>query len=439
KMCLVTAITLHYFLTSMFNWMLVEGIHLYVQLIYVFSTSSHIVKYSLFAWVTPVLIVSVAAVVFQEDYRSDKLCWISIKVLRYFLVPTLSVTVIINVIILSHVILIIKKSQSSLNLLSQSEKKLFWTGLKASVSLLPLLGLTWTFAFFIVSAEISTVMVHLFTYLFTIANSFQGLLVFIFHCLLSTEVHIAVRNYYRINFGSQYWERSKSRSEYRSSEYRKSEFDSKEDRVESVILPEPVVSEEVVPQPAASLQRSRQMSEVTDLSYCGLNFDISLVSKTSPICTEQLVKRFFPRTLVERMCDVLRTLVERMCDVLRTLVERMCDVLRTLVERMCDVLRTLVERMCDVLRTLVERMCDVLRTLVERMCDVLRTLVERMCDVLRTLVERMCDVLRTLVERMCDVLRWKKVKSLSALKCWQYVFPPFQLVLNFISKLRNHD
>ena len=47
----------------------------------------------------------------------------------------------------------------------------FRMGLKATAILLPLLGLTWTLAFFTVSSERELAIV--FTYLFTISNSFQ--------------------------------------------------------------------------------------------------------------------------------------------------------------------------------------------------------------------------------------------------------------------------
>ena len=59
-------------------------------------------------------------------------------------------------------------------------------------ALLCLLGLTWSFGLFFIS-DTSVVM----AYLFTIFNAFQGMFIFIFHCLLQKKVNRA--------FGSIVW------------------------------------------------------------------------------------------------------------------------------------------------------------------------------------------------------------------------------------------
>ena len=56
-------------------------------------------------------------------------------------------------------------------------------GLKASAVVLPLLGITWLFG--LLSFSSSTVA---FKYIFAISNSLQGLMIFIFHCLLNKQV-----------------------------------------------------------------------------------------------------------------------------------------------------------------------------------------------------------------------------------------------------------
>lgn len=60
--------------------------------------------------------------------------------------------------------------------------------LKAAAVLLPLLGLTWIFGFLAVNAPGTETVSYVFTYLFTIVNSCQGVLLFIFHCLLNVDV-----------------------------------------------------------------------------------------------------------------------------------------------------------------------------------------------------------------------------------------------------------
>ena len=44
------AICLHFFLMGMFCWMLVEGIHLYLLLVKVFQSRSHLKKYIAIGW-----------------------------------------------------------------------------------------------------------------------------------------------------------------------------------------------------------------------------------------------------------------------------------------------------------------------------------------------------------------------------------------------------
>jgi hypothetical protein len=65
------------------------------------------------------------------------------------------------------------------------------TVVKASVILLPLLGLTWVFGLFAVNEN--TVV---FAWLFTIFNSLQGLFIFIFHVIRNDKVWGMVKKRY---------------------------------------------------------------------------------------------------------------------------------------------------------------------------------------------------------------------------------------------------
>ena len=56
-------------------------------------------------------------------------------------------------------------------------------GIKASVVILPLLGLTWLFGLLGFSSDTIAV-----KYIFATLNSLQGLMIFIFHCALNKEV-----------------------------------------------------------------------------------------------------------------------------------------------------------------------------------------------------------------------------------------------------------
>lgn len=59
-------------------------------------------------------------------------------------------------------------------------------GIRSTVALLPLLGVTWLLGFFV---ELH----HAVTYIFILLNSTQGMVFFIFHCVLDEEVQDATR------------------------------------------------------------------------------------------------------------------------------------------------------------------------------------------------------------------------------------------------------
>ena len=67
-------------------------------------------------------------------------------------------------------------------------------GIKASAVILPLLGITWLFGLLAFNFETIT-----FKYIFAIANSLQGLLIFIFHCLLNKQVRTEIEKFLRMS------------------------------------------------------------------------------------------------------------------------------------------------------------------------------------------------------------------------------------------------
>eukprot|EP00058_Branchiostoma_floridae_P027782 XP_002613273.1 hypothetical protein BRAFLDRAFT_68238 [Branchiostoma floridae] len=69
----------------------------------------------------------------------------------------------------------------------------FW--IRVSLALVCILGITWVFGVLYVSRE-----TIVFAYVFTISNSFQGLFIFIFHCLLNETVQDEIER----RFGAQY-------------------------------------------------------------------------------------------------------------------------------------------------------------------------------------------------------------------------------------------
>ena len=203
--CRTVAILMHYSLTAMFCWMLVEGIHLYVVLVRVFKVGSNINKYTVLGWGVPVIVVGISVGAFYSRYgTSGDLCWLDHDLLLICFVPSVGLVLMINTVVLIIVIRVMVKSNSanknsSNNKVSSRDQDRSHTsmGLKAAVVLLPLLGLTWVLAFLELETRGSHAVQYVFTYLFTLTNSFQGVLFFVFHCLLNMDVHNAYNHRHR--------------------------------------------------------------------------------------------------------------------------------------------------------------------------------------------------------------------------------------------------
>lgn len=192
--CMTMAICLHYVLVAMFCWMLVEGIHLYVVLVKVFRSHSNMKKYITIGWGVPLVIVGISSGVFHAQYGSSTTCWLTRKVLLVAFVPPVGLVIMINMAILVIVTRIMLKSMVTGSKVSaEQERSSIKTTLKATIVLLPLLGLTWTFGFLSVTSKETLV----FTYLFTFFNSLQGVFFFVFHCLLSVDVQNAYERHNR--------------------------------------------------------------------------------------------------------------------------------------------------------------------------------------------------------------------------------------------------
>ena len=84
-------------------------------------------------------------------------------------------------------IMVIRKVMNSHKVRQQENIEKVKKGVRATIVILPILGLTWVFGLIAVNEE--TVF---FRYLFAIFNSAQGLLIFLFHCVLNKKVTLKI-------------------------------------------------------------------------------------------------------------------------------------------------------------------------------------------------------------------------------------------------------
>uniref|UniRef100_A0A673YID7 Adhesion G protein-coupled receptor L2 n=1 Tax=Salmo trutta TaxID=8032 RepID=A0A673YID7_SALTR len=184
--CSIVAGILHFFFLASFSWMCLEGVQLYLMMVEVFeSEHSRRKYYYVSGYLLPAIVVGVSAAIDYRSYGTKKACWLRVD--NHFIWSFLGpVTFIIM-----HRLIVIPREQ---NIPREHNPHtgfpfcfcllicLFRSWVLGSFALLCLMGLTWSFGLFFIN-ESSVVM----AYLFTIFNTFQGMFIFIFHCLLQKK------------------------------------------------------------------------------------------------------------------------------------------------------------------------------------------------------------------------------------------------------------
>ncbi|XP_036290192.2 adhesion G-protein coupled receptor D1, partial [Pipistrellus kuhlii] len=188
--CRALAVLLHFFFLSAFAWMLVEGLHLYSMVIRVFGSedSKHRYYYGI-GWGSPLLICVVSISCALDSYGTTNNCWLSLHsgAIWAFVAPALLV-ILVNVGILVAVTRVISQISAD-NYQVHRDPSAFRLTAKAVAVLLPILGTSWVFGVLAVNNQAVA-----FQYAFAVLNSLQGFFIFLFHCLLNSEVRAAFKH-----------------------------------------------------------------------------------------------------------------------------------------------------------------------------------------------------------------------------------------------------
>ncbi|KAJ3599860.1 hypothetical protein NHX12_033814, partial [Muraenolepis orangiensis] len=206
--CSIIAGILHFFFLASFSWMCLEGVQLYLMLVEVFESEYSRKKYYYVSgYLLPAIVVGVAAAIDYQSYGTKKACWLRVD--NYFIwsfIGPVTCIIMLNLIFLVFTMYKMVKHSTTLKPDSsrleninnyrvcdgyyntdlpgyEDNKPFIKSWVMGAFALLCLLGLTWSFGLFFIS-ESSVVM----AYLFTIFNTFQGMFIFIFHCLLQKKV-----------------------------------------------------------------------------------------------------------------------------------------------------------------------------------------------------------------------------------------------------------
>ncbi|XP_065103422.1 adhesion G-protein coupled receptor D1 isoform X2 [Paramisgurnus dabryanus] len=188
--CKIMAVLLHFFFLCAFAWMLVEGLHLYSMVIKVFGSegSKHFYYYAI-GWGSPLVICVVSMTSSLSSYGEIGNCWLSLKngAIWAFVAPALFV-IMVNIGILIAVTRIISRISAE-NYKVHGDANSVKLTTKAVAVLLPILGISWIFGVLAVNDHSL-----LFQYMFAVFNSLQGFFIFLFHCLLNSEVRAAFKH-----------------------------------------------------------------------------------------------------------------------------------------------------------------------------------------------------------------------------------------------------
>ncbi|KAK2548050.1 Adhesion G protein-coupled receptor L1 [Acropora cervicornis] len=166
--CKIIAVFMHYFYLTAFTWMLVEGLHLYLKVVQVFKTENvKILYYYIFGWGFAIIPVGITTALKPNNYGNSDICWLSLE------------DGTVNSIVLFMVIKTVVTSAASIK---SSEYDHIKAGIKGLFVLMPILGVGWILGLFAVNK--ATVV---FEYAFAIINGFQGLFIFLLHCVFNNE------------------------------------------------------------------------------------------------------------------------------------------------------------------------------------------------------------------------------------------------------------
>ncbi|XP_060568539.1 adhesion G protein-coupled receptor L3-like isoform X2 [Ruditapes philippinarum] len=180
--CTAMAILLHLVFLIVFFGMLTEGCNLSYTVLKPLSTRKPGIPLMIASYVIAVIIVVVSMGVSQlHGYGTEQACWLSTDtgLIWAFLVPVL-VIALVNLII---VVLVIRTMCGTTAMSKKSSKGRAKAALRCILVLMPLMGLTWGFGALSLNSDTIA-----FQYLFAFLNSFQGLLIFIFHCVMDKKI-----------------------------------------------------------------------------------------------------------------------------------------------------------------------------------------------------------------------------------------------------------
>ncbi|XP_034150996.1 corticotropin-releasing factor receptor 1 isoform X2 [Esox lucius] len=189
--CRLVTAAYNYFHVTNFFWMFGEGCYLHTAIVLTYSTDKlRKWMFICIGWCIPLPIIIAWAV--GKLYYDNEKCWFGKKAgvyTDYIYQGPMILVLLINFIFLFNIVRIL---MTKLRASTTSETIQYRKAVKATLVLLPLLGITYML-FFVNPGGEDEVAQIVFIYFNSILESFQGFFVSVFYCFLNSEVRSAVR------------------------------------------------------------------------------------------------------------------------------------------------------------------------------------------------------------------------------------------------------
>ncbi|XP_067100660.1 corticotropin-releasing factor receptor 1-like isoform X1 [Osmerus mordax] len=188
--CRLVTASFNYFHSTNFFWMFGEGCYLHTAIVLTYSTDKlRKWMFICIGWCIPFPIIVAWAI--GKLYYDNEKCWFGKRsgvYTDYIYQGPMILVLVINFIFLFNIVRIL---MTKLRASTTSETMQYRKAVKATLVLLPLLGIT--YMLFFVNPGEDEISQIVFIYFNSFLESFQGFFVSVFYCFLNSEVRSAVR------------------------------------------------------------------------------------------------------------------------------------------------------------------------------------------------------------------------------------------------------
>ncbi|XP_077406588.1 corticotropin-releasing factor receptor 1 isoform X11 [Vanacampus margaritifer] len=188
--CRLVTASFNYFHSTNFFWMFGEGCYLHTAIVLTYSTDKlRKWMFICIGWCIPFPIIVAWAI--GKLYYDNEKCWFGKRAgvyTDYIYQGPMILVLVINFIFLFNIVRIL---MTKLRASTTSETIQYRKAVKATLVLLPLLGIT--YMLFFVNPGEDEISQLVFIYFNSFLESFQGFFVSVFYCFLNSEVRSAAR------------------------------------------------------------------------------------------------------------------------------------------------------------------------------------------------------------------------------------------------------